>query len=98
MVFIRDVLEQWSSRERPTGFAKRWTGLGGRWTLAHAGHAGSNNNWVEVNWRDMEQLVPALATLATFTGALVKNISDLGIAHADSICRQGQPNLFPSVP
>jgi hypothetical protein len=35
-------------------FREWWTGQGGRWTLAHAGHAGSNNNWVdsvEVNWR-----------------------------------------------
>jgi hypothetical protein len=68
-------------------------------TLAHAGHEGSNNNMgVEVDWRDMKQLVPVSATLATFTGALIKNISDLGIEHADFLCRQGQPNLFPSVP
>ncbi len=54
------------------------------WTLAHAGHAGSNNNMgVEVNWRVMKQLVHASATLATFTGALMKNIRDLCIEHAD---------------
>ena len=53
---------------------------------------------VEVDWRDMKTLVPASATLGTFTGALVKNIRDLSIEHAESLSRQGQPNLFPSVP
>jgi hypothetical protein len=42
--------------------------------------------------------VPPSATLATFTGALVKNIRDLGIEHKDFLSRQGQPNLFLSVP
>jgi hypothetical protein len=46
----------------------------------------------------MKLLVPASATLGTFTGALVKNIRDLGVEHAAFLCRQGQPNLFPSVP
>ncbi len=41
---------------------------------------------------------PASATLATFTGALMKNILDLSIEHADFLCKQGQPNLYPSVP
>ncbi len=54
--------------------------------LAHAGHAGSNNNMgvnLKVDWRDMKRLVPPSATLATFTGALVKNIRDLCIEHCD---------------
>jgi hypothetical protein len=41
---------------------------------------------VEVDWRDMKQLVPASATLATFTGALMKNIRDLCIEHAEFLC------------
>jgi hypothetical protein len=38
---------------------------------------------VEVDWRDMKRLVPQKATLATFTGALVKNIRKLCIEHCD---------------
>jgi hypothetical protein len=40
-------------------FCEWWTRPRGRWTLAHAGHAGSNNTMgVEVDWRDMKRLVP----------------------------------------
>jgi hypothetical protein len=47
--FIRDVLEQPRAAE---WFRECWTGPRGRWTLAHAGHAGSNKNMgVEVDWR-----------------------------------------------
>jgi hypothetical protein len=71
----------------------------GCWTLAHAGYAGNNNNMgVEVDWRDIKTLVPQSATLATFTGSLVKNIRDLGIEHKYFLCRQGQQTLFPSFP
>ncbi len=52
---------------------------------------------VEVDWRDMKLLVPASATLATFTGALLKIIKYIGIEHANFLSQQGQPNLFPSV-
>ncbi len=44
-----------------------------------------------------EETCAQLATLATFAGALVKNIRDLGIENCDLLCLQGQPNLFPSV-
>ncbi len=84
VVFIRDVLEQPRAAE---WLREWWTGPRGLWTLEHAGHAGSNNNMgVEVDWKDMKQLVSALATLATFTGALMKNIRDLRIEHADFLC------------
>ncbi len=52
------VLEQPRAAER---FRKWWTGPRGRRTLAHAGHAGSDNNMrVEVDWRDMKQSVSKL--------------------------------------
>jgi hypothetical protein len=38
--YIRDRLAQ----QRASKFCKLWTGPLGHWTLAHACHAGSNNN------------------------------------------------------
>ena len=49
-----------------------WTGEYGRWALAHAGYAGSNNNMgQEVDWRDFKQEVLPPVSLGTYTGALV---------------------------
>ncbi len=93
---LRDGLDQPRAAK---WFREWWTGLQGSWTLAHAGYAGSNNNMgVKVDWRDIKRLVPPSTTLATFAGALVKNIKELGIEHCDFLCQQDQPNLFPSVP
>ncbi len=44
---------------------------------------------VEVEWRDMKRLVPASATLATFLGALVKNIRDFCVEHEDWLAAAG---------
>jgi hypothetical protein len=58
IITFSDVLEQPRAAE---WFRKWWTGPRGRRTLAHAGHAGSNNNMrVEVDWRDMKQSVSKL--------------------------------------
>jgi hypothetical protein len=57
VVFIIHVLERPRAAE---WFREWWTGPRGCWTLAHASHAESNNNMgMEVDWRDMKQLVPA---------------------------------------
>jgi hypothetical protein len=80
-------------------FQEWWTGARGRYTLAHAEYGGSNNNMgVEVDWRDMKRLVPASATLATFLGALVKNIRDLGVEHEDWLAAACRANIFRAVP
>ena len=59
--------------------------------LANAKYGGSNNNMgVEVDRRNMKRLVLSLSTLATFLGALVKNIRALGVEHYDWLATAGR--------
>jgi hypothetical protein len=53
---------------------------------------------VEVDWRDMKKLIPTSATLATFVGALVKNIRDLGEEHEAWLADRGRANFFLAIP
>ena len=81
--YIRDVLLQPEAAE---WFSTWWTGARGRYCLAHAGYGGSNNNMgVEVDWRDVQGLVPSSATISAFTCALVKFIADNSLILAQSI-------------
>ena len=55
VIYIRGVLGQ---PRAAAWFEGTWTGDHRRWTLAHAGYAGSNNNMgQEVDWRDMKKEV-----------------------------------------
>ncbi len=49
---------------------------------------------VEVDWRDVKGLVPSLATIGAFTGALVKFAADIGTKHQDFL--KPTDGLFPS--
>ena len=93
VTYVREVLKQ---PRAATWFEGTWTGEYGRWTLAHAGYAGSNNNMgQEVKWRDMKKEVAPSVTLGTFTGALVGLIEQLGDEHRVHLAKTFA-NLFPS--
>jgi hypothetical protein len=49
---------------------------------------------VDVDWRDVKGLVLSSATIGTFTGALVKFVSDIGIKHQYFL--MPTDGLFPS--
>ncbi len=69
--YIRNVLKQPG--------AANWflTCNRGLYCLAHAGYGDSNNNvGVEVDWRDVKDLLPPSSTIGTFTAALMQYISD----------------------
>jgi hypothetical protein len=84
---ICNVLEQPRAAE---WFKECWTG--------HAGYAGVITMWESRSTGETwSYLCPSQLHLA-YSGALVKNIRDLCIEHYDFPCRQGHPNLFPSVP
>ncbi len=79
--YIRNELKQPGAAD---WFQTWWTGKRGRHCLAHAGYGGSNNNMgVEVNWRDVKDLVLPSSTIGTFTGALMQFIADLSKEHFD---------------
>ena len=79
VAWVREVLGQPRAANWVEG---TWTGEYGRWSLAHAGYAGSNNNMgQEVDWRDFKQEVPPSVSLGTYTGALVGLIEQLGDEH-----------------
>ena len=68
----------------------------GRYSLAHAGYAGSNNNMgIEVDWRDMKDECPPSATLGTFTGSQVGLIKQLGQDNRGFLAKR-VANLFPA--
>ena len=76
VTWVREELEQPRAANWVEG---TWTGEYGRWTLAHAGYVGSNNNMgQEVDWRDLKQEVQPSVSLGTYTGALVGLIEQLG--------------------
>ncbi len=56
----------WSSREQQSSFAKGGLVREGAGPSRMPAMRGNNNMGKEVDWRDMKQLVPASATLATF--------------------------------
>ena len=65
VAWVREVLGQPRAANWVEG---TWTGEYGRWALAHAKYAGSNNNMgQEVDWRDLKQECPPSVTLAAPT-------------------------------
>ena len=69
VICIRKDLEQLRAYEWFEG-RSGWTGDYGRYCLAHAGYAWSNNNkGTEVDWRDMKGVCPPSTAISTFTGA-----------------------------
>ena len=76
----------------------RRTGESGRWALAHAGYAGSNNTMgQEVDWRDTKKECPPSVTLGTHLGALVGLIEQLGDEHRVYLAKKKKvANLFHS--
>ena len=93
MADTREELEQPRAANWVEG---TWTGEYGRWALAHAGYAGSNNNMgQEVDWRDFKQQVQPSVSLGTYTGALVGLIEQLGDEHRVYLAKT-VANLFPS--
>ena len=93
VTYTREVLEQPRAANWYDG---TWSGEYGRYSLAHAGYAGSNNNMdQEVKWRDLKKECPPSVTLGTFTGALVGLIEQLGDEHRVYLAKT-VANLFPS--
>ena len=89
---IRNVLQQPGATD---WFQTWWSGDRGRHCLAHADYGGSNNNMgVEVDWREVKKLVQPLATIGTFTGALMQFITDLSQDHFNFL--KPTKGLFPS--
>ncbi len=77
--YIHDVLSQSGTAD---WLRTWWTGVLCGYCLAHEGYDGSNKKLgAEVDWRDLKYLVPASATISTFTGSHVKFVSDIGIKH-----------------
>ena len=92
VIYIREVLGQ---PRAAAWFEGTWTGDHRRWTLAHAGYAGSNNNMgQEVDWRDMKKEVAPSVTLGTHMGALVGLIEQLGDEERAYLAKT-VANLFP---
>ena len=96
MTYVREELEQPRAANWVEG---TWTGEYGRWALAHAGYAGSNNNMgQEVDWRDMKkECLPSVTlaeSLGTHIGALVGLIEQLGDEHRAYLGKIVS-NLFP---
>jgi hypothetical protein len=93
VTYIREDLGQ---PRAANWYEGHWTGTYGRYSLAHAGYAGSNNNMgTEVDWRDMKAECPPSSTLGTFIGTLVSLIGQLGTEHRTLLSKH-EPNLFPS--
>ena len=70
VTWVREELQQPRAANWVEG---TWTGEYGRYSLAHAGYAGSNNSMgQEVKLRDLKKECPPSVTLGTFTGALVR--------------------------
>ena len=92
VIYIREALGQ---PRAAAWFEGTWTGDHRRWTLAHAGYAGSNNNMgQEVDWRDMKKEVAPSVTLGTHMGALVGLIEQLGDEERAYLAKT-VANLFP---
>ena len=91
--YLREDLGQPRSA---TWYEDTWTGENGRYSLAHAGYTGSNNNMgIEVDWRDMKHECAPSVTLGTFTGSLVGLIEQLGREHRTFLAKT-VANLFPA--
>ena len=91
--YTREDLEQLRAANWYEG---QWMGPHGRYCLAHAGYAGSNNNMgIEVDWRDTKGECPQSATIGTFTGSLFALIDHLGQEHCVFISKLVS-NLLPA--
>ena len=93
VTYVREQLEQPHAANWVEG---TWIGEYGRWALAHAKYAGSNNNMgQEVDQRDLKQECPPSVTLGTHFGTLVGLIEQLGDEHRAFLAKI-VANLCPS--
>ena len=93
VMYTRDDLEQ---QRAANWYEGHWTREHGRYSLVHAGCAGSNNNMgIEVDWRDMKGECLPSATLGAFTGSLVALKEQLGQDHRVPLSKH-VVNLFPA--
>ena len=93
VTYTREELEKLCAANWYDG---HWTGPHGRYSLAHARYAGSNNNMgIKVDWRDMKGGCPPSATISTFPGSLVALIDRLRHEHCNFLSKH-VANLFSS--
>ncbi len=79
--YIHDVPLHWQP-EAAKWNSTWWTGACAQYCLTHAGYGGSNDiTGVEVDWKDVNGLVSSSETIGSFTGALVKYVSDIDTKH-----------------
>ena len=81
-LLVKYICEDLGQQRTATWYEGHWTSTYGRYSLAHDGYTGSNNNMgTEVDWRDMKAECRPSSTLGTFIGTLVSLIGQLGTEH-----------------